>query len=361
MSPLHKSVEKAGIEAILKRRRPYAIEAEHFFGDVTLLKENFARVIGSLDSDRIAIVPSVSYGISNVTNNINLKRDEEIILVEDQFPSNVYPWMGLIKSKGGNIRFVSPEKGQPRGASWNRNILEQITDKTRVVAMPHIHWADGTKFDLIQIRKRCNDIGALLVIDGTQSIGALPFDFEAIQPDALICAGYKWLMGPYSFGLAYYGEYFDKGTPIENNWINRLYSEDFKGLVNYQPKYQPGAARYSVGEHSNFNLVPMMQVALQLVDQWSPAAIQEYCKNLVDEYLPEFRDLSISMEDPDYRANHILGLAIPEGIEIEELKQHFHKMKVSVSFRGNSIRVSPNIYNDSSDLATLLDCLKGID
>ena len=107
--------------------------------------------------------------------------------------------------------------------------------------MSHIHWADGTLFDLKAIRQRTRDVGALLIIDGTQSIGALPFDIQEIQPDALICAGYKWLMGPYSLGLAYLGEFFDEGIPIEENWKNRHNSHHFARLVNYEDKYQPHA------------------------------------------------------------------------------------------------------------------------
>jgi len=76
----------------------------------------------------------------------------------------------------------------------------------------------------------------LLIIDGIQSIGTLPFSVKEIQPDALICAGYKWLLGPYSIGLAYYSDTFANGFPIEENWINRKNSEDFGGLVNYEPE-----------------------------------------------------------------------------------------------------------------------------
>ena len=98
-----------------------------------------------------------------------------------------------------------------RGKEWNERILNSIDTKTKLVSLGHVHWADGTLFQLTDIRKRTKEVGALLVIDGTQSVGALPFDVDVIQPDALICGGYKWLMGPYSLGYAYYGEYFDQG------------------------------------------------------------------------------------------------------------------------------------------------------
>ncbi|NBC06158.1 MAG: aminotransferase class V-fold PLP-dependent enzyme, partial [Bacteroidetes bacterium] len=87
--------------------------------------------------------------------------------------------------------------------AWNEAILDAIDERTALVSLAHVHWADGTLFDLPAIRQRATEAGALLVIDGTQSVGALPFDIQEIQPDALICAAYKWLMGPYTTGLAY--------------------------------------------------------------------------------------------------------------------------------------------------------------
>jgi selenocysteine lyase/cysteine desulfurase len=108
------------------------------------------------------------------------------------------------------------------------------------------------------------------VVDGTQSVGALPFDVRRVRPDALIVASYKWMMGPYSLGLAYYGERFDGGVPLEETWMGRKGSEDFSALVDYVDDYQPGALRYDVGERSNFALMPMLTAALELLLAWKP-------------------------------------------------------------------------------------------
>ncbi len=189
--------------------------------------------------------------------------------------------MRLCDENKAQLKTISPpENLADRGKIWNERIVEAIDRNTRLVALGNVHWADGTKFNLLEIRKRTRDVGALLVIDGTQSVGALPFDVSKIQPDALVCAGYKWLLGPYAIGIAYYGEYFDDGKPIEENWINRKLSEDFTALVNYKSEYQPGALRYEVGERSNFILVPMMTAALKQINRWKPEKYSRLlCKN----------------------------------------------------------------------------------
>ncbi|HCW06380.1 MAG TPA: aminotransferase, partial [Cytophagales bacterium] len=252
MSPLLKNVEKAGIGGIIRKRNPAAIPPSDFFGDSEKLRDEYAKLIGAKESKRIAIICSTSYGLANVAHNVKVDSSHTIVLASEQFPSNVYPWMRLHEEKKVKLKFIEPPTSLiDRGKVWNQRLLEAIDKNTRIVALGNVHWADGTRFDLMEIRKRTRDVGALLIIDGTQSVGALPFNVSKIQPDALICAGYKWLLGPYSFGLAYYGEYFDHGKPIEENWINRKESENFSALVNYKSSYQEGALRYEVGEHSN--------------------------------------------------------------------------------------------------------------
>jgi selenocysteine lyase/cysteine desulfurase len=207
------------------------------------------------------------------------------------------------------------------------------------------------------IRKRTTEVGALLIIDGTQSVGALPFNVEKINPDALICAGYKWLLGPYSIGLAYYGQYFDQGKPVEENWINRLDSEDFAGLVNYESNYQPGMLRYEVGEHSNFILVPMLLNSIEQISKWGVSRIQEYCKAISTESILKLKEKGFIIEDDAWRGSHLFGVRLPQGIDLNTVKATLLKHKIYVSVRGNSIRVAPNVYNTEKDFQKLTKVL----
>ena len=115
----------------------------------------------------------------------------------------------------------------------------------------------------------------MLVVDGTQSVGALPFDVAAIRPDFLVVATYKWLLGPYSAGYLYVAPERHDGMPIEHNWADRTRSENFTGLVDYRDAFAPGARRYDVGERGNFHLLPMANAALRQVHEWGVENIQE--------------------------------------------------------------------------------------
>ncbi|SFE69737.1 aminotransferase class V-fold PLP-dependent enzyme [Thermoflexibacter ruber] len=362
MSPLLKSVEEAGIQGIQKRRTPTEIKPEDFFVHSNQLKKLFAQLIHADNSQRIAIQPAVSYGMAVVAKNLDCKAGQNIVVAAEQFPSNVYPWRALAKEKGLKIKTIAPNnESKTRGKEWNQHLLEAIDKDTVMVALPNVHWADGTRFDLLAIRQRSREVGAILVIDGTQSVGAYPFDIQAIQADALVCAGYKWLMSGYTSCLSYYGEYFDGKKPLEEVWLARKGSEDFSRLVEYEDEYEGFAARYDMGGRSNPFLVPMMIAGVSQVIDWRPTEIQAYCKNLTLPLFTELEKLGYIFEQEDYRVAHLFGIRLPQNIAMEKVKEVFSKHRISVSFRGSAIRISPHLYNDEKDIEILINALKEAD
>lgn len=359
MSPQLKSVTEIGLKSVSRKGKPNQILPEDFFNQVKLLKQRFAKLIDAPDYRNVVSIPSVSYGIANAANNAPLSEGDEIILVDEQFPSNVYAWKEVAQQKGATIKIVTPPKQfENRAALWNQKILEAITAKTAVISMCNVHWADGTLFDLKIIRKKTREVNALLIIDGTQSIGALPFSIKELQPDALVCGGYKWLLGPYSTGMAYYSDVFNTGNPIEHSWMNRYNSEDFSGLTKYEDRYQEKAARYAVGEASNFVLTPMLIRAIEQLIEWTPAAIQEYCKSISLDAVQKLRNIGCFIEDDNHRAHHLIGVYLPKHIDVENLKIRLKQENIIVSFRGNAMRVSPNVYNTKEDLDKLITLLQ---
>lgn len=357
-SPAFKSIYEAGLDGLKEKSRPYKIVGASYFEPVIEFKKLFAQLIEEDDYNRIAALPSVSYGMATVTNNIVLKENDEILVVDEQFPSNYYSWQKLAKKYNAKIITVSAQNTDVNNVkSWNQHILEAITEKTAVVAMGNIHWSNGSLFNLKAISKKAKQHQSLLIIDGSQSIGALPFSVKDIQPDAVICAGYKWLFGPYGCAYGYFGKHFDNGNPIEENWSNRLNSENFAGLTNYQPEYKPFANRYSSGESASFIYAKMQIAALKQVIAWTPKAIQEYCKNISAEAVKELKTLGCKIEDDNYRTHHLFGIKLPETLNVDALKKDLFSKNIFVSFRGNYIRISCHLFNTSEDFKPLISCL----
>ena len=357
MAPQLNSVEAIGISNLKRKAHPFLIKEADFFSEKEILRERFAKLIDTNDAQRIAIIPSVSFGVASAVSNIPFEKGDEILVLKEQFPSNYYSWKQLESEKGVQIKTIEdPAIAEGRGAAWNQSILEAISNKTKCVALPLVHWADGTKFDLIEIRKRTREVGAYLIIDGTQSVGAMLFSVNEIQPDALICGGYKWLLGPYGMGLAYFSERFDYGIPLDNNWMNHEGAENFSNLVNYNLAFKPKAVRYDIGGSSNFILTPMLSEAIRQLNIWGPKSIQEYCASLTDDAIEELQGLGYFIEDIAYRGSHLFGIYIPEHRNLETIKNRLIEEQVFVSYRGNAIRISPNVYNTKKDLKKLVAC-----
>lgn len=360
MGPLPRAVEEAGVAGIARKRNPAGMGADDFFRESDAVREAFTRLIRGDDPGRVAILPSVSYGVATVARNAGLQRGHEIVLTEEQFPGNVYGWRRAAAEAGASIRMVGPGGPPPRGARWNERLLEAIGPRTRVVSLGHVHWTDGTRFDLPAIGARAREVGALLVVDGTQSVGALPFHLPEIRPDALITAAYKWLLGPYSVALAWMGPAFDDGVPLEETWIAREGSRNFGGLVHYRDDYDPGAVRYDVGERSNFILLPMTLAALRLLLEWTPEVVARHTAELSAPLVAWAREEGWGAEDEGWRAPHLFGLRLPDGVERETVARELERRNVVVSVRGEALRISPNLYNDAGDMDALRDVLAAV-
>lgn len=363
-SPLSKTVEQAGLDAIRRDTNPFGLRPDDFFSGAMRVRSLFSQLINNPDPDRIAVIPSVSYGMAvvarNLANKPGIRAGQHIVLVGSEFPSDVYAWDRVCTELGLTISTVRIPDEFPKGAIWNERLLDAIGPDTALVVAPPVHWMYGTRFDLEAIGKRAREVGAWLAVDGTQAIGALPFDLTAIQPDAVICAGYKWLMGPYSLGLAYYGTAFDEGTPLEEGWMNRLDSNQFHRLMDYQPVYRPKAYRYNVGEHSHFLQMPMLEAALTQLNDWQPERIQAYTDALMRGAWPALEELGCRVEPINGnqgRAHHLVGLWLPDQADPMAIQQALQAEKVSVSARAQALRIAPHLYNTPEDADALVRVL----
>jgi selenocysteine lyase/cysteine desulfurase len=357
MGPLPRASQDAGIAAIARKGNPSTITPADFFTEASEARRLFAQLING-DAARVAIIPAVSYGVATVARNTPVARGQNVVVIGEDFPSNMYAWRKVATRSTAELRVVPPPDGSRRGAEWNARLLDAIDGNTAVVAVPHVHWSDGTRFDLSTIGAAARHVGAAFIVDGTQSVGALPFDVRSIQPDALICAGYKWLLGPYSIAVAYYGPRYDGGEPIEDNWITRRESDDFQQLVNYQDEYAPGAVRYDGGERSNFILLPMFIAALRLILDLSPARIQQYCERLIAAPVEHARDRGFAVEDAEWRGAHLFGLRVPAQLDLRKLRHELQARNVIASWRGSALRLSPNVYNTQNDVDALVAALR---
>src|ERR1700686_744274 len=358
MSPLMKPALEAGTVGLARKAHPWELTPDKFFTGADEFRATAAQVL-DCPADCIAIVSSASYGIATAARNLPVKKGQSILVLEEQFPSNYYPWQRRAEGTGASLKIVA----WPADNDWTAAVLESLTPDVAIAALPHVQWTSGGKLDLVRIGAACRKIGAALVLDLTQSLGALPFSVgglpNGVQPDFAVAASYKWMLAPYSTGLLYVAPKWHEGKPLEENWIQRANARDFSSLTLYDENYDAGARRFDMGERSNFALLPAAVRAMKQLLAWEVAQISETAGALTRQLAASAAEFGFSSPPENLRAPHYLCLRGETPIP-RNLPEILAREKVFVSVRGSSIRVTPHVYNSAADAERLLSCLRQI-
>jgi selenocysteine lyase/cysteine desulfurase len=355
MAPQLRSITEAGLAAVRARAAPWMLPAKDWFFPAETLRNLAAQVLGT-DSDAVALVPAVSYGIATAAANLPVAPGQSIVVLDQEFPSNVYAWRALAKRTGARIETIRRETGE----EWTDALLRSIGEDTAIVAVPQCHWTDGSRVDLEAVGKRCRSVGAGFVIDASQSLGACPLNLETVQPDFVAAVGYKWLLGPYSLAYLYVApKWRATGIPLEHSWLTRARSDDFARLVEYTDDYRPGARRFDMGEFLQFVLAPMAIAALQQVLCWGVESIEKSLSILTNHVAERAASAGYLVLPREQRCSHMIGFRFPGGIPAG-LSTALELAKVFVSLRGDAVRVAPHLYNDIRDIDRLFEVLHSL-
>jgi selenocysteine lyase/cysteine desulfurase len=349
MSPLSRAALEAGRRGLERKASPWEVRAEHFFDEAEDVRASFARLIGA-SADDVAIIPSVSYGMATAMANLRVAAGQTIVTLADDFPSGILAARALAERAEAKLVTVA----RPQEGDWTAAILEAVDGDTALVVSPHTHWMCGTMIDVEAVARRCRSVGAALVLDTTQSTGALPLDLAAVDPDYLIVTAYKWLLGPYSLGFLYVAPRHQQSRPLEEAWMVRRNAHDFRGLTAYEASFAPGARRFDMGERSNFALLPVAAEAIRQLLEWGVENIVETLGRQTGAIEARLAEHGVTAGEG--RAPHFLSVRFPGGLP-EGIEGRLAASGVHVSLRGERMRITPHLYNDEGDSERLLAAL----
>lgn len=353
MSPLLRPAVQAAEQGLAKKTRPWEIKPDDFFSSSEEFRTVAARLFDASRND-IAIIPSASYGVATAAINLPIASGRKILMLAEQFPSNVYPWRRLAQQTGATLVTVPwPEDGD-----WTSAVIRELRDDVAIAALAHVPWTSGGVLDLARVGEVCRKNGTALALDLTQSLGALPFSAKQIQPDFAIAANYKWLLGPYSTGVMYVSPKWQaQGRPLEENWIQRDNARDFSGLIRYVNEYEPGARRFDMGERSNFALLPAAKAAMEQILEWGVKEISAYSGALTKPLADAAPLLGLTAWPERFRAPHYLCLRTRTQVP-PKLMERLQESHIFISVRGSSIRITPHVYNSKAEVEKLLSVLE---
>ena len=341
------------VEGVQAKSHAWTRQSPSFFDDAETLRTLWSRIFGG-DPDGYAVVPAASYALSTAARAIepHLKSGDLILLTAEEFPSNVLPWRRAALETGASLVTVAT----PLDGDWTSAILPAIEPRVKVVAVSTCHWTNGARIDLEPIAAACRANGSTLVIDATQSLGAMPFPLESIQPDFLTAASYKWQLGPYGVGLLHVSPRWRGARPLEESWLARDNAADFTSLANYSDNYQPGARRFDVGEKGSLNTLPGAIAALEQIEAWGVPGIASSLSMINSRISAHLEGLGFRVPSGAHRCPHMFGAVLPASYS-GNLVAELRKRHIYISQRGNSLRFAPHLWVDDHDVNRLLDAL----
>ena len=349
--PRLRTVTAAGHDAMDLTATPWDVGPPEFFDPPEHLRSTVGRLLGD-DAEGVALIPAISYGIGVAAANLKIGEGRTVVVLAEQFPSNIYPWRRKVELDGGELVTVARS---PDG--WTSGLLGAIDERTAVVTVPNCHWTDGSYVDLVAVGEAARSVGAALVVDASQSFGALPLDVKMVKPDFVATVGYKWQLGFYGLGYLWVAEHHRIGVPLEEGWIARKDADDFAELVDYTDTYEPGARRFDMGERSNFIGVAMANAAMDQIAEWGIGEVSATLGTVTSQIAEQATELGWAVAPKGQRSPHLIGIRHRRGLP-DGLSARLMEANVSVSVRGDSVRIAPHLHTTHDDVDRLLAVLR---
>lgn len=312
-----------------------------------------ATMIGAA-TEEVALVPSTTAGITLVSEGFPWKAGDNVVILDNEFPSNQYPWMHL-GTRGVDVRRVPVDRGMVSLA----DILTHCDARTRIVALSWIGFASGFRLNLEECVTAIHAAGALVFLDAIQGLGVFPLDVGQLPIDFLAADGHKWMLGPEGAGIAYIREaHRDLLRPIGVGWNSVKHCYDFDHI---RFDLKQSAARFEGGTLNTAGFLGLgaslrLLQGLGLTATQSPLAtrVLTLAQSARERLLAAGAEIMSSTTGP-----HVSGIVSfrMAGVDLAAKRKRCLEAGVVVSFRNQCLRISVHAYNNEEDLDRLLDVL----
>src|SRR5437773_10588987 len=311
-----------------------------------------ARLLNALP-DEIAFVGPTSLALSFIAAGLPWRKNENVLIYFDDYPANVYPWMALTE-RGVEVRFLSAsEPGRLRPLE----VIGQVDEQTRLVALASCHFVSGYRIDLNAIGQALHERNILFCVDAIQTLGAFPTTVEHI--DFLAADAHKWLLGPCAAGILYARKSLqERLRPAAFGWHN-VYCPNY--VAQEELVFRADARRYEAGSQNLLGLVGL-NAAMELL-------LEMGIENIAAELFRKRALLVPALKNKGYTVLHAeVPLANASGIvtfyrEGADLAAVYKKLEtaaITTSLRSDRagreyLRLSPHFYNTDAELQSVLD------
>lgn len=353
--PLPLVAVKAAYEAIEWKKYPFMLDNYKFASVPLELKHSLGRLM-NVSADDVVLGNSASYGLHLIANGYPFEPGNEILLMQNDFPSNILAFLAL-EEKGINVtqlkakdKILTPQE-----------VDKHLSSRTKLFCISHVHTFSGHKVDIEAIGKICKQKGVVFVVNMAHSLGTKPIDVSQINVDAVVGVGYKWLCGPYGTGFLWMTKNLrEKLSFNQSYWISMLSQEELKSEEAICLRALKTSRKYDVfGTANFFNFVPW-RASIDYLLGIGLEKIESHHQKLIDQFVSGLNRQKYFLISPDQGPNRssLIVFSHQKSHENERVFNHLLEKGIHATVWKGNIRITPHIYNNSDQISFLLNALE---
>ena len=314
------------------------------------IKSILSRLLNCLPEE-LALIHNTAEGMNIISHGLKLSAGDEVILLQNEYPSNIYPWRHLEK-KGVKL-ITTPIETSPE--NFLRELKRLITAKTRAVSLSAVHWCTGMPLPLEQTGELCRKNNIDFVVDGAQGVGMQPVDVRSANIDYMTFSGWKWLMGPLGLGVLFVSR--KKLNDLDPVFIGTASVINDKEYFPYKSELKPSADRFTIST-ANFNDWVYFEAAIEFIEDIGFQTVRERIYELSANLRDGLSDLGFNVFSDHFR-DYPTGIVVCEkpGVATGAVMAHLNRNKVVAAERLGRVRFSPHIYISPEQIDTVLNML----
>lgn len=347
------AVQAAAQHALDEGARPWDARWDAWATQVERVRALLARLFDG-DADGVALVPSAAHGLATAARNLPLARGESVLVLDDAFPSNLLTWQQRCFETGARLHAVR------RGDDGTAAVLDALArdPAVRIVVLEHAHWHDGALLDLDAIATAVHEHGASLVLDLSQSLGALPAAIERWRPVFAVAVGYKWLLGPGALCPLWVAPHWRvHGRPLDPHWTAYEARVDWSFSAERASVPLPGARRFDAGEIADPLRLAMAEAALAQLLAWGSDAIAAGLGALTLRLRATLADAGF--DAPLRSAPHFTGLR-PRRVPLDACVRALQEARIACTARHGVLRIAPHLHVGDEDIDVVARVLQQV-
>ncbi len=314
------------------------------------LHRQAARLFNASPTD-VAAGSSTTELLSSLAWAVMPGADTNVVSTDVSFPASVYPWRRVANHTGCEIRLAHAQ-GDTVDPDRVRDLVD---DNTAVVALSHVEFRSGQRWDLAAFAEIAHRHDALLVVDATQSAGAVPIDARGMGVDAVAAGAYKWLCGPFGVAVMYLAPHLAKS--LEPGLVGFRSQVDIWDIRTDPPDYPEDASRFEFSTMA-YGCAGGFAKSIEFLVDTGIDRIFAYNQVLADHLIDGLASIGAEVTSPrDAAERSAIVTARFPGRDVSDVERHLKQSGVMVALRGNVIRFSPHLYNQMADVERALEVI----